>query len=81
MDFLSAPSDFLVQCFQKFDSKDLGVEDLGKEFSRNHMRLCMNISNEHYIAFEDQLTSINIDDIHQQTYTAIQGSLSPVSLA
>ena len=34
MDFLSAPSDFLVQCFQKFDSKDLGVEDLGKEFSR-----------------------------------------------
>ena len=34
MDFLSAPSNFLVQGFRDFDSKDLGLRDLGKEFSR-----------------------------------------------
>ena len=34
MDFLSAPSNLLLQCFRNFDSKHLGVEDLGKEFSR-----------------------------------------------
>ena len=35
MDFLCAPSNFLALFFRNFDSKDLGVEDLGKEFSRN----------------------------------------------
>ena len=34
MDFLRAPSNFLVQRFRNFDSEDLGLRDLGKEFSR-----------------------------------------------
>ena len=34
MDFLRAPSNFFVQCFRDFDSKDLGLRDPGKEFSR-----------------------------------------------
>ena len=29
VDFLSAPSNFLVQCFRNSDSKDLGLRDLG----------------------------------------------------
>ena len=32
MDFLSTPSNFLVQCFRNSDSKDLGLEDLGMWF-------------------------------------------------
>ena len=31
---VSAPANFLVQCFRNFDSKGLSAEDLGKEFSR-----------------------------------------------
>ena len=34
MDFLSAPSNLLVQCFRSFDSKDLGLRDLGMQFRR-----------------------------------------------
>ena len=32
MDSLSAPSNFLVQCFRNSDSKDLGLRDLGMRF-------------------------------------------------
>ena len=35
MDFLSAPSNFLVQWFRNFDSKDLGSLDLGMWFRRS----------------------------------------------
>ena len=41
MVFLSAPSDLLAQCFRNFDSNDLGVEDLGKEFCRIHVCICI----------------------------------------
>ena len=34
MDFLSAQSNFLVQWFRNFDSKDLGLRDLGMWFRR-----------------------------------------------
>ena len=33
MDFLTAPSNFLVQWFLNFDSRDLGLRDLGVQFS------------------------------------------------
>ena len=34
MDSLSARSNFFVQCFRNFDSKDLGLQDLGMRFRR-----------------------------------------------
>ena len=34
MDFLSAPSNFLVQWFRNFESKDLGLRFPSLEFSR-----------------------------------------------
>jgi len=38
VDFLSAPSNFFVQWFLNFDSKDLGLRDLGVQFSRSDRR-------------------------------------------
>ena len=41
MDFLGAPSNFLVHCFRNFDSKDLGLRDLGIKF--HHMRMIRHV--------------------------------------
>ena len=48
MDFLSAPSTFLVQCFRNVDSKDLGLRDLGMKFHRNDNNDNNNNNNDNY---------------------------------
>ena len=50
MDFLSAPSNFLVQWFRNFESKDLGPRFPSLEFSCNRYKLYAISISQYWVA-------------------------------
>ena len=70
--FVSAPSNFLVQCFRNLDSKDLGLRDLGMQFRRsNNDSNTDNINNHITNNNNNKPVNSDTDDNHNNIDTSV----------